>query len=534
MSTTKIKLTSKQKLQRILKDFPLFAKNFIYIVDNNNEKVKFELNSAQLELEDLMSNNRFVNVSKARQGGISTYSVAKALFRAVTNDNENILIVSYKSDSSKALFEKLKSMNEWLPRDKYPELFPIVKRDNRDELLFDNGSRITCLVASNKSIGRGSTYSWIHMSEYAFYDRQEMQLLSAEQSLAKGSKSILTIETTSNGTSNNFYRLTMGSMKGNSKYKTMFIPFYHDLYKKQFKYEHDEAETWYKEDNKGVRLSVKDLESSEKVLYDNGANLRFLMWRRYKLLDMTLQEFQQEYPSNVLESFISTGSSIFDQAMIINRMNTAMKALGKNDVINDSKEILHKFINKGLEIFCLPKRGVRYYGGVDSASGGGNDYSTISIFDEDGQQVLSFYSNKTPVYDFAEIIDCIGRWYNYAFLCVERNSYGLPILQRLRKDYGYLNLYKQKLFDSKTGKKKMQLGFITSAQSKSILISDFKESFEKGLILIECKETLQQMQLFVENPNGSMGNKKGEKNHDDLCISAALSTQARLIGKWYV
>lgn len=326
----------------------------------------------------------------------------------------------------------------------------------------------------------------------------------------------------------------MASMKGNSKYKTMFIPFYHDLYKKQFKYEHDEAETWYKEDNKGVRLSVKDLEPSEKVLYDNGANLRFLMWRRYKLLDMTLQEFQQEYPSNVLESFISTGSSVFDQAMIINRMNTAMKPLGKNDVISASTAILHKFINKGLEIFHLPKPGVRYYGGVDSASGGGNDYSTISIFDEDGRQVLSFYSNKTPVYDFAEIIDCIGRWYNYAFLCVERNSYGLPILQRLRKDYGYLNLYKQKLFDSKTGKKKMQLGFITSAQSKSILISDFKESFEKGLILIECKETLQQMQLFVENPNGSMGNKKGEKNHDDLCISAALSTQARLIGKWYV
>ena len=526
--------TKSERLNTVLNSFPLFAKNFVHIIDNENEKVKFELNSAQLELEELMSNNRFVICSKARQGGISTYSVAKALWRALTNENENILIVSYKSDSSKALFEKLKSMNEWIPRDKYPDVFPNVKRDNRDELLFENGSRITCLIASNKSIGRGSTYSWIHMSEYSFFDKQEMQLLSAEQSLMKGEKSSLTIETTSNGTSNNFYRLTMASMKGNSKYKSMFIPFYHDLYKKQFKFEHDEAETWFKADNKGVRLSVKELEPDEKILHDRGANLRFLMWRRYKLLDMTLQEFQQEYPSNILESFISTGSSVFNQSAILSRLNTIVKPFSKSEVIEDVPGLLHRFIGKGLEIFFLPKRTMKYYGGVDSASGGGNDFSTISIFDEEGQQVLSFYNNKTPIYEFAEIIDCIGKWYGYAFLSVERNSYGLPVLERLRRDYSYLNLYKQKLFDSKTGKKKMQLGFTTTAQSKSVLISDYKENFEKGLINIECRETLQQMQLFVEGANGSMGNKKGEKNHDDLVISGALSVQAMKIGKWYV
>ncbi|MFJ8263309.1 DNA packaging protein [Rummeliibacillus sp. NPDC094406] len=527
-------LTKKQKLNKILNSFPLFAKNFIYIVDNNNEKVKFELNSAQEELEKLMENNRFICVGKARQGGISTYCCAKAIWRACVNENENILIVSYKSDSSKALFEKLKSMNDWLPRDKYPDIFPSVVRDNRAELVFDNGSKVTCLVASNKSIGRGSTYSWIHMSEYAFYDKQEMQLLSAEQSLAKGAKSQLTIETTSNGTNNNFYKICLSAMKNNSKYKLMFIPFYHELYKKQFKFEYDEAEAWYRGDNKGSRLSVKDLEPDELVLYEKGANLRQLMWRRYKLLDMTLQEFQQEYPSNMLESFISTGTSVFDQALILQRMNGVQAPYKKNNIINDVPELIHKYINKGLEIFQLPKKNIKYYGGVDSAAGSGNDFSTISLFDEEGKQVLSFYNNRVPVYEFAEIIDCIGRWYNYAFLCVERNSFGTPVLERLRKEYNYLNLYKQKLFDQKSGKRKTQLGFLTSSTSKNILISDMKEQFEKGLILIECKETLQQMQLFIENSNGSTGNKKGSGNHDDLVISVAMSVQARKVSKWYV
>lgn len=525
-------VSTKKKLEIIMNDFQRFAKNFIYIIDNNNKKVKLELNKAQIELDDLMAKNRFIIVSKARQGGISTYSLGKALWRALTNKNENILIVSYKLDSSKALFEKLKTMNEWLPRDKYPTLFPKVRRENRDELFFDNGSRISCIVAGNKSIGRGSTYSWIHLSEFAFYVKQDMQLLSAEQSLMKGEGSRLTIETTSNGIGNKYYELFMSAWKGESKYKALFIPFYHDLYKKQFKNDHDEAETWYREDNKGKRLSVADLEPDEKILHEKGANLRFLMWRQYKLLDMELQDFQQEYPSNPMESFISTGQSVFDQAKVLERLNYLLEPMDKTMVKPELPSILHRYINRGLYIYHLPKRGMKYYGGVDTSAGGGGDYSTITIIDANGQQVLSFYSNKVPVYLFAQIVNEIGRMYNYAYLCVERNSYGLPLLERLRKDYEYMNLYKMKVFDQR-GKKKMQLGFMTTVASKAVLISDGKEQFEKGLILIECKETLQQMQLFQEN-NGKMGNKRGENNHDDLVISFCLAIAGIKAGKWHV
>lgn len=516
-----------------MNDFELFSKNFIHIIDNNNEKIRLDLNDAQIELNNLMNKNKFVIVSKARQGGISTFTIAKALWRAIKNDNENILIVSYKADSAAALFEMLKSMNDWLPREKFPGLFHKVRRDNRNELLLSNGSRITSTTAGNKSIGRGSTYSYIHMSEFAFYARQEMQLLSAEQSLMKGSDSQLTIETTSNGIGNLYYKLFMQAWKGNSKYKAMFIPFYHDLYRKQFKHDHDEAEKWYRENNQGKRLSKKDLTPEEKILYKEGANLRFLMWRQWKLLDMEEEDFKQEYPSNPMESFISTGQSVFDNAKVLEKVSNIIPKLDRNAVIDELDSKLHKFIDRGLDIFYLPKRGERYYGGVDTASGGGKDLSTISLYDSNGQQVLSFYNNRVAVYEFAEIINLIGRFYNYAFLCIERNSYGLPLLERLRKDYEYMNLYKQRIFNER-GNKRTQLGFQTTAQSKSILISDFKESFERGFINIECKETLQQMQIYQESSNGSMGNKRGEENFDDLVISSALSVQASKTGKWYV
>jgi hypothetical protein len=58
-----------------------------------------------------------------------------------------------------------------------------------------------------------------------------------------------------------------------------------------------------------------------------------------------------------------------------------------------------------------PKRNIKYFGGVDTSAGGGGDYSTITILDSDGQQVASFYSNKVPVYKFAEIVNDLGRFF---------------------------------------------------------------------------------------------------------------------------
>lgn len=526
-------LTKQEKLQLIMDDFKLFSKNFIFIVDNNGDKINFLLNPQQQEFNDLLEKNRYLIISKSRQGGFSTYALGRALWQAIRFENSNILIVSYKQDSSMALFEKLKMMNRDLDqfREKYgTKVFPATKRDNRNELLLENGSRITCVVAGNKDVGRGSTYSMIHLSEFAFYQNQEKQLLSAEQALAKGTGKLV-IETTSNGF--NFYqKLFMSAWKGDSKYKAFFVPFYASLYKEQFRAEHDEAEKWFKETNKGDRLREKNLEPDEKILYEKGANLRFLMWRRYKLLDMTLQEFYQEYPSNPMESFISTGQSVFDQSKVLERLNYILEPLSTNEVYSQLPDVLKPYINRGLYIYKLPKKGIKMFGGVDTASGSGGDYSTVTIFDNDNEQVLSFYHNKVPVYLFAEIVDAIGKWCNYAYLAIERNSYGLPLIERLRKDYEYMNLLKQKVFDQK-GKKKLQLGWTTTNTSKSILISDFKEQFERGLINIHCKETLQQMQIFQE-VDGKLNNKKGEGNHDDMIIANALAVQAMKQNKYYV
>lgn len=213
-------------------------------------------------------------------------------------------------------------------------------------------------------------------------------------------------------------------------------------------------------------------------------------------------------------------------------MEHIIEPLKRDEVDGEIPQSLYRFIGRGLEIYHLPKRSKRYYSGVDVAAGVGGDDSTMTILNDEGQEVLAFYSNKVSPHDFAEIIDTIGRYYNYSFICVERNSYGTVVLQQLREVYEYMNLYKMKSFDER-GKKKLKLGFLTTESTKKIAISLFRQNFETGMINIECKTLLEQMTIYVEK-DGKLGNKRGDKNKDDLVISMTLANVAMAEGKWYV
>ncbi|WP_137842585.1 terminase family protein [Bacillus sp. 2SH] len=522
------KSTTAEKLKLINENPELWLKNFVKITTNTGEYIPFIINEQQKYFVDEMV--RFNIIAKARQIGFSTLSVALCLWMACTRPRTNYLIVSYKADSATSLFDKLKMMYRDLPHDKFK--FPKDDQNNRGQLRLDNGSSITLSVAGGKDVGRGTTYEYILLSEFAFYENQESILLSAEQALAKSKTSKLVIETTSNGF-NPYQKLFMNAYDEKSKYKAFFFSFYSSSYAKQFKDDYDEAETWYKSDNKGERLTKDDLEKDELYLLEQGASLKQLMWRRWKLLDMSLQQFYQEFPATPMESFISSGLNVFDQGKIVERLKYIKKPFLYKEVKVIIPDSIAKYIGKSLMIYELPKQGVRYYAGVDTASGSGGDYSTISILNADGEQVASFYDNKIPVYEFAKLLDIIGKFYNYAFLTVERNSFGTPILERLRKEYEYMNMYKHKVFNQQLGKKQLQLGYQTTQVTKNIMITDLKEQFELEMILINCDKTLKEMQIFIET-DGKTGNKKGNDKHDDCVIAMALAIQGIKQNKWYV
>ncbi len=512
--------------QRIYENFEEYCKQFIKIVDNAGEEVPFVFNAQQREFYKDMG--KFNLIAKSRAIGFSTLALAYSIWLANTRPHVNCLLVSYNVESTQALFNKLKMMYESIPEEhRTPE-----KRNNRQELFLENKSRISCKTISKKPVGRSQNLTYAHLSEFAFYgpELQEQCLVSLESAMNKSESSVITIETTSNGY--NFYQeLATKAQKGQSKYKFFFFPWYCEATQKQFKHDIDEAETWFKSVNSGKRLNPGDLEKDEIELQEKyGISLRLLMYRRYRLQDMSLEDWHQEMPTTLMESFKNTQKSIFDTQMIFNRLNYLLPPLKESEITKELPQELEQYLNKSLFFYENVAPNERYYLGVDSAAGGGGDLSAISVFASDGNQVATFYNNKIPVYKFTDVVDLLGHYFNYGFLVVEKNNVGIVIIEKLRVKKKYLNMYKMKIFDE-SGRKRLKVGWVTTTSNKTKLVEIYKEQFELGLININSKETLEEMLVF-QNVNGKMSAKRGK--HDCIVIASCLAQIGMMENKWYV
>lgn len=188
--------------------------------------------------------------------------------------------------------------------------------------------------------------------------------------------------------------------------------------------------------------------------------------------------------------------------------------------------------NRNLKVWQIPKKGIRYVLGCDVAEGlgGKRDSSTIYVSDKDGVQVAQFKSNKVKPYEFADIIDAMGRWYNKGLLVVEKASGGHSCIERLRYDKKYMNMYKYKCYDE-FKRTIWKVGFDTNNKTKSIAGNDMREWFDKGLIDIQSNDLLEEMKTFVAEDNGAFNAVVG--SHDDLVSACWLCIAGMKSAFWY-
>lgn len=522
------KKTIQQKMDIINKSPELWLKNFVKIIDANNNTIPFEIHDAQKEFLD--NRSRFNNILKSRQLGFSTLSLGLMLYYAYTLPNTTYLMVAHNKVSLRELFNRLKFMQQSIPE-------PIQlkeEKNNREELVLNNGSRII-IQSPSEGLGAGLTLQMCHLSEFALYSKgiQSSSLGTVEQALAKNKDSMIIIESTARGIENYHYQLWRSSTKRDGRYKPFFFGWTDKSHTKLFSYEIDVAIEWYKSINKGLRLSADPLELSQyekKIMEETNATLNQLMWRRWKLTGMSEETFQQEYPAFPEEAFISTSLSIFDAKMITERTYYVPDALTHIPTLPQS---LLTYLNNGLKIYKLPKQGEKYFGGVDVAAGLKQDSSTINILDSNGEQVAVFDRNDIPPYKFTKIIIALGHYFNYTMFLIERNSYGLDVLNRLVKEEYYVQVLRTKKFDKITGQTKWEHGWYNDNVSKVKLVTDGREYVELGMVLINDLETLEQMRIYNKDGSG-YGNQRGVDNHDDLVDGLLLSIQCLKFGRYYV
>jgi hypothetical protein len=147
-----------------------------------------------------------------------------------------------------------------------------------------------------------------------------------------------------------------------------------------------------------------------------------------------------------------------------------------------------------------------YVIGADSSLGRELDYSAAVVIDlYDGDQVAEFYSNKTPINDFAHILAEVGNEYNTATIIPERNTIGNNLIDCLINIEEYENVWADDKGDP---------GLLVTASNNEQLLADMEEAIRNKRVQIRSDRIIKELFTFIINENGRPEADAGQ--NDDL------------------
>lgn len=167
------------------------------------------------------------------------------------------------------------------------------------------------------------------------------------------------------------------------------------------------------------------------------------------------------------------------------------------------------------------------YIGIDFGSGGGNDFTSISVFDDAGEMKYLRYFNDLSTFQQVDTIAAILEQFNYQIKSInaENNSIGNALIDLIIKrlnDDGYRYIV------NKINR------WITSNQSKAELVSQFSVGLERYKAkILNDSVLINQLGAFeaTYNPKTQVITYNGAAGtHDDTVMSTMLAWRAYLDG----
>ena len=496
---------------KLYKDDPLKFINeclWIYPKDPSQGKIKLTVNKAQelvvAEFVRQMKNTGRVRmiIAKYRQAGFSTISSALIFHRSLFFESTRSVIISLDKPTTESIFSMSQTFWENLPQ----ELKPILSQANKREMKFeDNKSMYRCFTAGADNPGRGTTNTALLCDETAFFQNAEKVMAGLFQSISTAKGTIIIINSTSNGAQGVYYDLWNKAEKGEGQFTPLFVP-------------------WYLQDE--YTLEVPDdleMTSDEKKLKEQWSLTDGqIFWRRIKISETSTSTFKQEYPFTAEESFIQSGSNVFDMEAIKKYISTpyaSLRAFNREYASFDENEDGH------LSVWEPPARDSKYLIGADVAGGVGGDYSVAVVMDSDRNIVAMYRNNKIdPVY-FGQVLFYLGRWYHNCLLACESNSIGLATLQQLFS-MNYPSIYQQKkTANIRQASDVTSLGFRTTSASKTPIISNLQSLIKDYDINIPSQIILDELRNYIlVGDNQKMTAAPG--HYDDTVMALAICCEA--------
>jgi hypothetical protein len=458
----------KEEFLKCKTDAVYFISKYIKVSHPKRGLVNFELYPFQRTIIKEFFTHRFNILRKFRQAGCTTLIAAYSLWLCMFNPYKTVAILSKGEAESTEIIDRIKLMHAELPA----WLQPKIMEDNKHTFKLENKSVIKS-KASGKQSGRSIPGSLLILDEAAFIEHIDTIWAAAYPIISTGG-SVIALSTV-NGIGNWFHKMYTQAINGENNFNAIDITWKeHPEYFRQSGYEHL------------YELMAK---------YEPPVNIDD--WEKNTRANLSLKEWLQEYEAN----FLGTGETYID-GEILRQL--------KSDV---NREYRIKYNNR-MRVWKDPQPYHEYVLACDPSIGRERDYSAFHVIDlYNGEQVAEFYSNRTPINEFAKIIVDEGRLYNTAYVLSERNGIGNNLIYFLQESLEYENLV---MDDNR------EIGMQITQKNREVLLADMEHNIRSNKVKINSERLVDELLTFVIDKDTNKI--KADTNcHDDLIMAFAMA-----------
>ena len=222
------------------------------------------------------------------------------------------------------------------------------------------------------------------------------------------------------------------------------------------------------------------------------------------------------------------GKTFFNAEKISNRLTQIKEPIKRGSFIYDYdglKITNIKFVASEdgfIDIFESPKTNYPYVVSGDTA-GEGSDYFIGQVLDNTTGKQVAKLRKQFDADEYTRQMYCLGKHYNNALLGIEANFDTFPIRKLI--ELGYDKQFVREKEDTYTGKHEKAFGFRTDRVTRPLILSMLQSIVNDNIELINDKETLEEMLVFVRNEKGRPEAQEG--CHDDLVMALAIAYYIR-------
>ncbi|HHH2128174.1 TPA: terminase [Yersinia enterocolitica] len=509
--------------------------NLYKIVNEDGELVTFRMLPAQREL---FKNMHYRNIIlKARQLGFSTGIDIYLLDQALFNKNLSCGIIAQDLPAAGEIFSTKISV----PFDNLPvwlrTTFPVSTRRegaNGGHIEFAHGSKIRVSTSF-----RSGTVQRLHISEHgkicAKYPAKAKEVRTGTLNAIKDG-CIVFIESTAEGVGGDFHTMSTRAMDLGQ----LNLPLTSQDYKFHFFAWWQDPKYQTSVPTGGLRLSKYHQAYFAAVEQTMGITLldEQKQWYIRKEIEQQ-EEMKQEFPSTPSEAFLTSGRRVFTAINVMQAEGQCKSPLlvydiepvtGKRTKVQalraGNAEELQRTLLNHLLVWELPDPNEDYAIGGDVAEGLENrDRSSFDVVKKSSGEQVAHWFGYLDAELFAQLMAHVGRWYNTAFIGPERNNHGHAVIQKLREVYPHRAIYSEQYLDRDHDDETPKLGWLTTAQSKPVIIEGLKSLLRESASGVRWIGTINELNTYVYDARGRMNAQTG--CFDDQVMSYAIAQEMR-------